>query len=1118
MLISWPKAVRLALAAASVMLLGGAAAAETITLRSGDNLAEKVLEAADGDVIRLEPGRYAGPVQVAGKRIVIEGAPGAVIVPGEGEALMVVREGGRVELSDLVFETTSDTSRRALLAEGGSIRCSGCMIEGAPFEPVRVDEGSLELVRSRITGASEYLVVVRSSDLSIEDTEIEVTKGTALRVVRAKKVDIRHSRIIGAAAAAVYGKAAQIRIVDSEFVAQTDYAAMYLEIAGSAEIERTRFGSKGHAFVANLEAGTTMRMSAVEARGLDWGIYFDHWGGEKVSHVTLDDVRVAAGKGVALRAVDRIDLIGKDSIFVSRRNAAVIADGKDVRVRLEKSVMAAERDPVPVLVGQKESGKIEVVDCVMFPEKKFDPGVLPDNDTRRMARAITDDAALAEELKAGSTEFLNGGTSDRLERAAARVRAMAPTITMVSLDMTDGAGRSRPAPFNVVGADSLEVVAQSGDGAPVPVPAGRYFVEFSEDAALAAELEVKGGSATARVEVPEALWLDANLTADEPSRFTLFRPIAADKVREVFRASVILDYAHPNYYARTFRRPEATDADVAAALDAARRHISIRMALVRPDAEGDEFDRFTAWWTGIEKALEILASAGTADDAARIAAIVDPGHALGAERPLIHLAYLEHRLGLLANGRVAAFADGPDPNIAVAALALLDFYGVAGAKERLFALASDERRFAALSANVREDVAQRLIGLDDPRIADIAAAALRRALEDNEAASPNPDLYHRFLEHLTVSFAAHLMVFGTVEQKASVAEAFNQGLGNLKFSLATVLSSIAVNPRPFVEESQNEWGTITGLHTTSCVNWRLRGAAEFAPLYDMMVDAYAQSRKEYRVRNSKSYVNERQAYASAAAYARFRLSGCRPSREAASAYYNGQMKNEPPGDWFAVYSTVEELKEVLRESFYHTPLEAAPVDVAVAAWRQFDHVFWTSFRDELIAMFRAFTKAGDSEINSIVDDGVERRVYVLRRVLPEEAYTGAINGHLEVRPIAEDGKLEIGVRLTQAAWYNSFGGLADMIATGGDRNHWAHHAYVVDGRKLIERIELFRDGQSISLTEKEAPDAEGYFRFSTGLAADDLSGLVLDVDLALFDDRRSFQFDLFASRLARGVQ
>ncbi|PZN48901.1 MAG: hypothetical protein DIU65_15335, partial [Proteobacteria bacterium] len=78
MLISWPKAVRLALAAASVMLLGGAAAAETITLRSGDNLAEKVLEAADGDVIRLEPGRYAGPVQVAGKRIVIEGAPGAV--------------------------------------------------------------------------------------------------------------------------------------------------------------------------------------------------------------------------------------------------------------------------------------------------------------------------------------------------------------------------------------------------------------------------------------------------------------------------------------------------------------------------------------------------------------------------------------------------------------------------------------------------------------------------------------------------------------------------------------------------------------------------------------------------------------------------------------------------------------------------------------------------------------------------------------------------------------------------------------------------------------------------------------------------------------------------------
>ena len=53
--ISWQATVRPALAAAILALLGSAAGAETIALRGGDNLAEAVRRAADGDVIRLEP-------------------------------------------------------------------------------------------------------------------------------------------------------------------------------------------------------------------------------------------------------------------------------------------------------------------------------------------------------------------------------------------------------------------------------------------------------------------------------------------------------------------------------------------------------------------------------------------------------------------------------------------------------------------------------------------------------------------------------------------------------------------------------------------------------------------------------------------------------------------------------------------------------------------------------------------------------------------------------------------------------------------------------------------------------------------------------------------------------
>jgi len=50
---------------------------------------------------------------------------------------------------------------------------------------------------------------------------------------------------------------------------------------------------------------------------------------------------------------------------------------------------------------------------------------------------------------------------------------------------------------------------------------------------------------------------------------------------------------------------------------------------------------------------------------------------------------------------------------------------------------------------------------------------------------------------------------------------------------------------------------------------------------------------------------------------------------------------------------------------------------------------------------------------------------------------------------------------------------------------------------------------------EEGRDAEGFFRFTTDLSVDDLSRLVLEIRLALFEDRRSFQFDVFASKLAR---
>jgi hypothetical protein len=52
----------------------------------------------------------------------------------------------------------------------------------------------------------------------------------------------------------------------------------------------------------------------------------------------------------------------------------------------------------------------------------------------------------------------------------------------------------------------------------------------------------------------------------------------------------------------------------------------------------------------------------------------------------------------------------------------------------------------------------------------------------------------------------------------------------------------------------------------------------------------------------------------------------------------------------------------------------------------------------------------------------------------------------------------------------------------------------------------------------EERDSElGWFVFDAGPFADGYAGLTLAVDVALFDDRRTLFYDLFASAAARGL-
>lgn len=1104
--------VRYALAISILLLFGYAAAAETITLRDGDDLGDTVRQAADGDVIRLGAGRYLGPVVVEGKRIVIKvsgSESGAVIVPGQSNVLVGAQKGGQADLSGLAFETSAETPL-ALFVKGGEISCAGCTIESVHDQPIYVENGSLRLTGGNVSGASGHVIVAWDSAIHLEDMQVEGRKGSPLRAADATRVSILRSHLSGVERTSVSGDAPMVRIAESEIAASSSYGLAF-EGGGEINIERSRMTGGLAGLVAKLGSGARMRISGLEARSPDWGIHLEHLGGD-TARVTLNRVVAVGGKGVALHAIGDLDVAAGGSTFVSGGGYGVTAEGDGVRLRLDGSVLAS--GDVPVVVSYDGPGRIELADTIALPAEPVQHGVVHDDGTQRLSRTISDDAALAEELKAGVAGLLAGGDASPLAMTAERARTAAAAVTMVALEVADGVGTVRAAPFTVASADSLDVVAESADGAPVPVPPGLYFVELREDALFAAKLEAKGGSATALIEVPEGLWFDASFGTADKNRMTLLRTIPAEEVREVFRAAAG-DYA---YHPRIARRVGATDAEVSAALEAARSFLAIKMIWPKNGTQADK-DRHLGWNAGQGLAFRVLASAGDAQDGDLFAAAIDPEGTLPPEVPLMHLAYLENRLGMLEAGRVAAHARGQDAYIAARSLALLDYYGVDGARERLLALAADGDRFDSLSYAAREPIARRLIGLDDPRVGAVAGATFTRA----QAAGADSDL--AFLNRLTPSFAAYLTAFGSAAQKRAIAKAAAGVDEWWAAALARPLAMIARDPLPFVEEFIDlaERNIADTGSPAACAAWRLRGEAEAAALHDMLVDVHAQRRVDIALRKGREdgkHVSERAEYATAASVQRLRLAPCHPAGIVAEAYYNDWLGAGAnlPGNWFAVTWPVEALREAMRRRPHDmAPLEAAPVEIALAAWRGMDHPRWSSFRDERMAMFRAFIKAGDDEVNGNADDGIERRIYVLRHVLPD-GYAGALNGHLEVRPMAEEGKLVIGVRLRQAPWYNSFGGVADQMATNGDRSHWAHHAFVVDGgRKLIDRIVLNRAGAQVPLVE-QGSDPQGFHRFATDLPAGGLSGLDLEIGLALFDDRRSFQFDLFASRLARDAK
>ena len=123
-------------------------------------------------------------------------------------------------------------------------------------------------------------------------------------------------------------------------------------------------------------------------------------------------------------------------------------------------------------------------------------------------------------------------------------------------------------------------------------------------------------------------------------------------------------------------------------------------------------------------------------------------------------------------------------------------------------------------------------------------------------------------------------------------------------------------------------------------------------------------------------------------------------------------------------------------------------------------------KEARMALFRAFVATDDGIVDDTISGGTERRLYMLRHYPPKGGYSGSLVGHAEVRPRIENGRLAISLNLVQKSYYSGSGdGFGTIIATGGSRNAWLHHAYVVEPGKLIQRVTLRREGRVIPMVE-----------------------------------------------------
>jgi hypothetical protein len=1076
----------------TLLVYPSAICAAVVTASPGDDLQSLIAAMRDGDTLALSSGEYGGGVFVEGRSISIAGplTGQAVIVPPEATNVLIgIMSGANVHIERLSFRP-SDAATFALYVKEATASCLGCEIEDAPDASVYVEAGTLTLSGGHVAvRGGNGVVAVNGSTLIVEGLTISGPSSMAIAGSDTSELSLDKLTIEGGGGVLVTGATGATTIANSTIVSSGNFAVQ-VQSSGPVSLSGNEFRGGDAAVMTFLSGTAALDVSGNIAVAPNLGIYVEGSEGATAEVVLTGNRVVASGTG----ATNGLRLVGVPRAAVTSNTILGAGDvavsvGAGATVAMQGNIIAGTR--YGVASTDDPPGTATLNDEVIFAESAASDSVGIDSMSARSLAALSADADRQAAVQVDlatvfATETLADiATIGRIAAAAADIRTAAKMLSTVGLMVTDASGRGEPAPFVVL--DEMgATVAESEDGRQVAIRPGTYNVALNMEASASLPVDVAlGEEKTANLTLPRSLWLDLTYSNAPRPRLALFHALPEENVARLVATD---GYDWRLETIRAFPRATATPEDIAKALQLARAAVTALPSLAT-DGQDDLWDK--TWWARAP-ARRIIAVYGEESDAQLL---ID--NALGAfsdnQVGAVAAAYLEARLGRLADGAVRSAMDSEDEERAFAAASALNAMGVPAANERLLKWAHQ-----GTSARLGE-IFYQLRRQGDPE----ALAYSRKRLDEFIAgqASEKPPYF-------PVGTLTDLIAFGDESDWRLMGQALRYVRPDDSRQVARQLAPFAVDPLSLTDAiaSYIEADGVNA-QVDICVRLRERGPQRFAVLNQGMQD---QIDSWWKFINDERYTNYLQYYLSAG--------GCWPNETSAKYYHTGETELADSYQAFAWMPEFWHVDKLLASeaagtlsSSYFDQIDFLPLSSVAKALNDSS----LQNRDLRLSYRTVLTRAGYWERLHTFEDGLERRPFLLRHVDAPD-YSGSIGGMVVVDPqLHPDGRLVIRLRIEEVPYYHGCCDLASTIANNNDLSKWLHAPFLLDGGSaLVKSVSLRRNGVDVPVI-LTGPHALG-FRIDAGQSPNGLAGLVLTVELELFGDRRVLIYDLFASGRARG--